>query len=68
MSRRDADGKTIDRYVKSRIAVLRNVSANTTDDDLNFVHQIFGAFSAEMVASDFQYGCLMQNLANGGLR
>src|SRR6478609_5287496 len=31
---------------------------------LNFVLQIFGTFAAEMVASDFQYGCLLQNLAN----
>ena len=54
----------IDHYVASRIAVLRNISANTTSDALNFVQQILGAFAAEMVASDFQYGCLMQNLAN----
>src|SRR5438128_486109 len=27
---------------------------------LNFVLQIFGTFAAEMVASDFQYGCLLQ--------
>ena len=56
--------EAIDHYVASRIAVLRNISANTTGDALNFVHQIFGTFAAEMVASDFQYGCLMQNLAN----
>jgi hypothetical protein len=46
------------------MAVLRAISANTTGDALSFVRQIFGAFAAEMVASDFQYGCLMQNLAN----
>ena len=56
--------EAIDHYVASRIAVLRNISANTTGDALSFVHQLFGTFAAEMVASDFQYGCLMQNLAN----
>jgi TetR/AcrR family transcriptional repressor of lmrAB and yxaGH operons len=43
---------------------LRGISANTTGDALKFVHEIFSTFAAEMVASDFQYGCLMQNLAN----
>nr|WP_112175327.1 TetR/AcrR family transcriptional regulator [Paraburkholderia unamae] len=56
--------EAIDHYVASRIAVLRNISANTAGDAPGFVHQIFSAFAAEMVASDFQYGCLMQNLAN----
>ncbi len=56
--------EAIDHYVASRIAVLRNISANTTGDALTFVHQIFSTFAAEMVASDFRYGCLMQNLAN----
>jgi TetR/AcrR family transcriptional regulator, lmrAB and yxaGH operons repressor len=56
--------EAIDHYVASRIAVLRSISANTTGDALKFVQQIFGTFAAEMVASDFQYGCLMQNLAN----
>lgn len=56
--------ETIDQYVARRIAVLQTISANTTGDALNFVHEIFGAFADEMVASDFQYGCLMQNLAN----
>lgn len=56
--------EAIDHYVAARIAVLRNISTNTTGDALNFVQQIFSAFAAEMVASDFQYGCLMQNLAN----
>jgi len=56
--------EAIDQYVARRIAVLRNLSANTTGNAANFVHQIFGTFAAEMVASDFQYGCLMQNLAN----
>ena len=56
--------ETIDHYIAKRIAVLRNISANTTGDALDFVREIFRTFAAEMVASDFQYGCLMQNLAN----
>ncbi len=56
--------EAIDQYVAKRMAVLRTISSNTTGDALNFVHQIFRAFAAEMVESDFQYGCLMQNLAN----
>jgi AcrR family transcriptional regulator len=56
--------EAIDQYVAKRMAVLRNISSNTTGDALKFVQQIFNAFAAEMVASDFQYGCLMQNLAN----
>jgi AcrR family transcriptional regulator len=56
--------EAIDHYVASRIAVLQNISANTTGDALRFVRQIFRTFAAEMVATDFQYGCLMQNLAN----
>ncbi|GLU35755.1 TetR/AcrR family transcriptional regulator [Trinickia caryophylli] len=56
--------EAIDNYVANRIAVLRDISANTTGDPLKFVRQIFRTFAAEMVASDFQYGCLMQNLAN----
>ncbi|MBO2012154.1 TetR/AcrR family transcriptional regulator [Hymenobacter negativus] len=56
--------EAIDQYVASRMAVLRNISANTTGDALTFVHQLFSTFAAEMVASDFRYGCLMQNLAN----
>jgi AcrR family transcriptional regulator len=56
--------EAIDNYIKNRIAVLQNISANTTGDALNFVLQIFSTFAAEMVASDFEYGCLMQNLAN----
>ena len=56
--------EAIDHYIAKRIAVLRNISANTTGDALDFVREIFRTFAAEMVASDFQYGCLMQNLAN----
>jgi TetR/AcrR family transcriptional regulator, lmrAB and yxaGH operons repressor len=56
--------ETIDQYVAGRAAVLRTISAKTTGDAAKFVKQIFGANAAEMMASDFQYGCLMQNLAN----
>jgi AcrR family transcriptional regulator len=56
--------ETIDIYVANRAAVLRQISANTTGDAPKFIKQIFGAIAAEMIASDFQYGCLMQNLAN----
>jgi AcrR family transcriptional regulator len=56
--------EAIDQYVAIRIAVLQKISANTIGDAPNFVRQIFRTFAAEMVASDFQYGCLMQNLAN----
>ncbi|MFZ3121286.1 MAG: TetR/AcrR family transcriptional regulator [Variovorax sp.] len=56
--------EAIDQYVAKRMAVLRTISADTTGDALKFVRQIFSTFAAEMVASDFQYGCLMQNLAN----
>lgn len=47
----------------SRLMAL-HFSASTSGDALNFVLQIFRAFAAEMVDSDFQYECLMQNLAN----
>lgn len=53
-----------DHYIAGRIAVLRAISATTTGDAVKFVRQLFSAFAAEMVAADFQYGCLMQNLAN----
>jgi len=56
--------EAIDHYIAARISILRAISANTTGDALTFVHQIFRTFADEMVASDFQYGCLMQNLAN----
>jgi TetR/AcrR family transcriptional regulator, lmrAB and yxaGH operons repressor len=56
--------EAIDHYVAGRMAVLREISANTAGDALSFVRQILTAFAADMVASDFQYGCLMQNLAN----
>lgn len=56
--------ETIDHYIAKRIAVLRAISANTTCDAVGFVGQIFETFADEMVTSDFQYGCLMQNLAN----
>lgn len=56
--------EAIDTYVSSRLAVLRNISANTAGDARRFVHQLCSTFAAEMVASDFTFGCLMQNLAN----
>jgi TetR/AcrR family transcriptional regulator, lmrAB and yxaGH operons repressor len=57
--------ETIDLYLAKRAAVLRQISsANTTGDAPKFFNQIFGTIAAEMIASDFQYGCLMQNLAN----
>jgi len=56
--------EAIDQYVASRMAVLAVISAETAGDALGFVHRLFDTFAAEMIASDFQYGCLMQNLAN----
>ncbi|MBP0604990.1 TetR/AcrR family transcriptional regulator [Burkholderia sp. CpTa8-5] len=56
--------EAIDQYVTNRIAVLQNISAETTGHALDFVRRLFSTFAAEMVAADFQYGCLMQNLAN----
>ena len=56
--------EAVDIYVANRAALLRDISENTTGDAANFVNQIFAANAAEMIASDFQYGCLMQNLAN----
>lgn len=56
--------ETIDQYIAKRMAVLRAIAAGTVGDAPEFVRQIFRTFAAEMVASDFQYGCLMQNLAN----
>ena len=56
--------EAIDQYVASRIAVLRQISADTAGNALDFVHRLFETFAAEMVHSNFEYGCLMQNLAN----
>lgn len=56
--------EAIDQYVAKRMAVLRELSAKTTGNAQEFVRQVFDTFAAEMVVSDFQYGCLMQNLAN----
>ncbi|WP_441238337.1 TetR/AcrR family transcriptional regulator [Bradyrhizobium sp. 930_D9_N1_4] len=56
--------ETIDPYVAKRAAVFRQIAANTTGDAPDFFKQVFGAIAAEMIADDFQYGCLMQNLAN----
>ena len=49
-----------------RIPALTNSldSTRTAGNAQAFVRQVFDAFAAEMVVSDFQYGCLMQNLAN----
>ncbi len=56
--------EAIDGYVAERIAVFRSISADTTGDPQQFVIRLFKAFADEMRASDFRYGCLMQNLAN----
>ncbi|KQN74927.1 TetR/AcrR family transcriptional regulator [Devosia sp. BK] len=56
--------EAIDRYVAQRIAVIQAVSAETTGDALGFTQRLIGSFAADMKASDFRYGCLMQNLAN----
>ncbi len=56
--------EAIDQYIAKRMAVLQAISANTTGDAPKFLQQIFATFAAEMVTTDFQYGCLMQNLAN----
>ena len=56
--------ETIDHYVARGAVLFRHISAKTTGDAPNFVNQLFGAIAAEMNASDFQYGCLIQNLAN----
>lgn len=56
--------EAIDGYVASRRAILAAISAETAGDALDFVHRLFETFAAEMIATDFQYGCLMQNLAN----
>lgn len=55
--------EALDRYVASRAAALQRIAANTAGDALGFVHQIFSGMAAEMVATDFRFGCLMQNLA-----
>ena len=56
--------EAIEQYVGNRMAVLAAISAETAGDALAFVNRLFEAFAADMVATDFQYGCLMQNLAN----
>src|SRR5438477_11595768 len=56
--------EAIDHYVTSRIAVLRDISANKTGDALSFVHQLFGAFEAEVVDSDFRDGSIMLYVDN----
>jgi len=56
--------EAVDQYIMGRAAALRYVSANTQGDAQDFVRQLFDTVAAEMVATDFRYGCLMQNLAN----
>jgi TetR/AcrR family transcriptional regulator, lmrAB and yxaGH operons repressor len=56
--------ETTDLYLANKAAVFRQISANTTGDAPNFFKQIFRAVAAEMIADDYQYGCLMQNLVN----
>lgn len=56
--------ETIDRYVAVRAAAFRQLSEDTKGDAVGFVNKLCSAAAAEMLASDFQYGCLMQNLAN----
>jgi len=56
--------EAIDQYIAGRAAVLRRVSENTAGEALHFVSQLLDTVAAEMVATDFRYGCLMQNLAN----
>lgn len=56
--------EAIDHYVDARKAVLRQISSRTSGDAAGFVRELFTTFAAEMAATDYQYGCLMQNLAN----
>jgi len=56
--------EAIDQYIAGRAAAVRHISANTPGDAQEFVKQLFKTVAAEMIATDFQYGCLMQNLAN----
>ena len=56
--------EAIDLYVSGRMTVIREISAATAGDALGFTHRLCDAFAADMIASNFQYGCLMQNLAN----
>lgn len=56
--------EAIDRYVASRVAVLQKLSAETKGDAIKFVKNLFKTFANEMVSTNFEYGCLMQNLAN----
>ncbi|WP_407158851.1 TetR/AcrR family transcriptional regulator [Bradyrhizobium sp. STM 3557] len=56
--------ETIDLYVANRAAAFRHISANTTGDAPSFFKRIFTVIAAEMIADNYQYGCLMQNLVN----
>lgn len=56
--------EAIDHYVDSRKSVLRQISARTSGDAAGFIRELFKAFAAEMASTGYEYGCLMQNLAN----
>ena len=56
--------EAIDQYVASRITVLQTIATDTAGNAVKFVDRLLEIFATEMVTSNFQYGCLMQNLAN----
>lgn len=56
--------QAIDQYVAARMTVIGDLAAATPGDAIAFAQSLCASFAADMVASDFQYGCLMQNLAN----
>lgn len=56
--------EAVDQYIAGRVAAVGQISAGTPGDAHNFVKQLFEAVATEMIATDFRYGCLMQNLAN----
>lgn len=56
--------EVIDQYVADRGFILRRISANAAGDAQRFIREIFQTAAAEMIASDFQSGCLMESLAN----
>jgi len=56
--------EAIDHYVDVRKSVLRQISSRTPGDSAGFVRELFTVFATEMATTDYQYGCLMQNLAN----
>lgn len=56
--------EAIELYVVHRKVTLQAISSRTTGDAARFVRELLDTFAAEMVATDFEYGCLMQILAN----